>query len=182
MEILQLKWAHRKMDELPDLGCLIWWQASKMFLGYFCSLQSASFIFMSHLYSVKKVVHFIYLFIFHLEVYVCVYICAQLSNDVRNIPVKASSVCICMCVCAVWVCSSATRCCVLLLLSCCHRNIVVAKLLLLPSYLISCSPFPQWLRTRPLPTHVSPIPPTGCWWFCSSMVEEKIDPCRLTFK
>lgn len=28
-----------------------------------------------------------------------VYICAQLSNDVRNIPVKASSVCICMCVC-----------------------------------------------------------------------------------
>lgn len=72
-----------------------------MFLGYFCSLQSASFIFMSHLYSVKKVVHFIYLFIFHLEVYVCVYICAQLSNDVRNIPVKASSVCICMCVCAV---------------------------------------------------------------------------------
>lgn len=30
-----------------------------------------------------------------------VYICAQLSNDVRNIPVKASSVCICMCVCSV---------------------------------------------------------------------------------
>lgn len=27
-----------------------------------------------------------------------VYICAQLSNVVRNIPVKASSVCICMCV------------------------------------------------------------------------------------
>lgn len=76
MEILQLKWAHRKMDELPDLGCLIWWQASKMFLGYFCSLQSASFIFMSHLYSVKKVVHFIYLFLFHLEVYVCIYMCS----------------------------------------------------------------------------------------------------------
>lgn len=70
-----------------------------MFLGYFCSLQSASFIFMSHLYSVKKVVHFIYLFFIWRSM--SVYICAQLSNDVRNIPVKASSVCICMCVCSV---------------------------------------------------------------------------------
>lgn len=31
---------------------------------------------------------------------------------------------------------------VLLLFSCCHRNTVVAKLLLLPCYHISCSLFP----------------------------------------
>lgn len=179
MEILQLKWAHRKMDELPDLGCLIWWQASKMFWVIF-ALCSQPHLFLCRIYIQSRKLYISFIYFFFIWRSMSVYICAQLSNDVRNIPVKASSVCIC--VCAVWVCSSATRCCVLLLLSCCHRNIVVAKLLLLPSYLISCSPFPQWLRTRPLPTHVSPITPTGCWWFCSSMVEQKIDPCRLTFK
>lgn len=181
-------WKYYSWNEPTErwMNCQIWdvWSGDRHLKCFWVifALCSQPHLFLCRIYIQSRKLYISFIYLFFIWRSMSVYICAQLSNDVRNIPVKASSVCICMCVCAVWVCSSATRCCVLLLLSCCHRNIVVAKLLLLPSYLISCSPFPQWLRTRPLPTHVSPIPPTGCWWFCSSMVEEKIDPCRLTFK
>lgn len=72
--------------------------------------------------------------------------------DVFVFCVKVYSVCVCMCQCVLSeLISTATKCCyVLLLFSCCHRNTVVAKLLLLPCYFISCSLFfPQWLRIRP---------------------------------
>lgn len=61
--------------------------------------------------------------------------------------------------CAVQTHSSATECCcVAALLLLCYRNTVVTKLLLLlPCYLMSCSLFPKWLRTRPRPSsHSTP--------------------------
>lgn len=106
--------------------------------------------------------------------YICIHsICAQSSYFVRRISVficvKVFSVCVCMCVS---VCSSSSfKCCYLLLLFfCCHRNTIVAKLPLLPRYFISCSLFPLSDSELGLvPPHITPLPPTGCWQFCSSL-------------
>lgn len=100
--------------------------------------------FLSHLYSVDPVVHLIYC---KLEVYVCMYMCSNVlfCKMYSCLHLCKGVFCMCMYVCQCVLSeltSSATKCCyVLLLFSCCHRNTVVAKLLLLPCYLISCSLF-----------------------------------------
>lgn len=106
-----------------------------------------------------------------LEVYVCIYMCSKVLCLFCILVYVCVKVCIlyvyvCVSVCVVWAHSSATeRCYVLLLLSRCHRNIVVAKLLL-PRYLISCSS-----ELSPVLPHITHLPPTGCWQYCSKLVK-----------
>lgn len=120
-----------------------------------------------------------------------VYICAQVSYSVTCIPVficVKTVLCMCMYVCRcalselILVLQSAVVCC-------CSspaaiETLVVAKLLLpLPCYLISCSLF--FLSDSKLgsvPPHITPLPPTGCWQFCSSLFKKEINPSRWTFK
>lgn len=155
---------------MQELRCLFSWQACKVLQVMF-TLQSALccvliyFLCDISLFSLASTSH-IYC---KLEVYVCIYMCSNvLFCDVYSCLYLCEGV-ICMCVCVrvccprlILVLQSAV---VLLLFSCCHRNTLVVKLLLLlPCYHISCSLFPQWLRTRPpsqLILHLLPLQAAG---------------------
>lgn len=152
------------------MRCRFRWQSCKLLSGYVHSLQSASccvliHFYMSHLLlllSLAKlyIPYFLQIGGLCLYKYMCsnvlfceMYSCLHLCKCV---------ICMCMYVCRcvlfklIVVLQSAV---VLLLFSCCHRNTVVAKPLLLPSYLMSCSLFPQWLRTRPRPSSLNTSSP-----------------------
>lgn len=141
----QLKWMHRKMDECQIWGVCLGDRPVKCFQVVFtlcsqCHVVFSFTFYVASLFSQASCTSHIYC---KLEVYVCIYMCPILcvvflfSSVWRCVPY------VYVCVCVVWSHSSATKCCyVLLLSSCCHRNIVVAKRLLLPRYLISCSLFP----------------------------------------
>lgn len=147
------KWKRRKMDECKSWGVGLGDRPAKCFQVMFtlCSqphVASSFTFYVASVFSLASCTSHVYC---KLEVYVCIYMCSNvLCCDMYScLHLCKGVICMCMyvcqCVLLILVLLSAV---VLLLFSCCHRNTVVAKLLL-PCYHISCSLFPQWLRTRP---------------------------------
>lgn len=121
-----------------------------------------------------------------LEVYVCLYMCSSVQFCVlySRFHLCEDVLCMCMYVCAlsevILLLKSAVMCC-------CSLPAAIETLQQLNGCCCPVTSFPAlfFLSNSEVglyPPHTTPLPPTGCWQFCSSLVEKKINSSRWTFK